>query len=277
MKKKERKYLSEQFIDRRFFVDYLPTKIYYDLTPQEKVDYREYRRYSYFISRSKKKIEDLESQIKKIQSKIHDEIKKHKDFLDIYYSEDGNKEHRDVVEHGWDSKMKNHYEKLTHIHQKFDFTIWWEKRPISNKTLKQKSGELIFPDTEILRNVTKYRGRELELRYRWYIKIKGVGSKPSKNIYLGDEESIRTTLSDIYQEDFFKDDWGVVKDELRSLIESYVIYNLMNKGWDTFMKTEKFGGDSHSLRTIKEWSIDIGDERYNYVFEKKDFTKDLKK
>ena len=229
------------------------------------------------MSRSNNKIEDLESQIEKLKSKIQKEKDKHRDVVEEYYSEDGNKRFRDITELGWNSKMKNHYEKLTHIHQKFDFTIWWEKRKISNKTLKQKSGEQIVSDTEILRDVTKYGGRELEIRYRWYIKIKGVGSKPSKNIYLGDEESIRTTLSDIYQEDFSKDEWETVKDELRSLIESYVLYKLMNKGWDTFMTPEKKGGDSHSLRTIKEWSVDVGDERYNYVFEKKELTKDLKK
>jgi len=277
MKKKGRKYLSEKYVDKKFFVDYLPTKVYYGLSSQEREDYREYRRYSYFMSRSNKKIQDLESQIEELKSKVQKEKDKHKDVIDEYYSEDGNKRHRDITELGWNSKMKNHYEKLTHIHQKFDFTIWWEKRPISNKTLKQKSGKLIVPDTEIQRDVTKYGGRELELRYRWYCKIKGVGSKPSKNIYLGDEESIRTTLSDIYQEDFSKVDWDVVKGDLKSLIESYVLYNLMNKGWDTFMIPDKFGGVSHSLRTIKEWGVDIGDERYNYVFEKKELTKYLNK
>lgn len=273
MKKKERKYLSEKFIDKKFFIEYLPTKLYYGLSPQEKEDYREYRRYSYFISRSNKKIQDLELQIEKLKSKIQKETEKHKDVIDEYYSEDGDKRYRDVIELGWNSKMKNHYEKLTHIHQKFDFTIWWEKRKISNKTLKQRSGEVIVSDTEVLREVTKYGGRELELRYRWYVKIKGVGSKPSKNIYLGDEQSIRSTLSEIYQEDFFKDNWDTVKDELKSLIESYVLFQLINKGWDTLMITEKKGGDSHSLRTIKEWCIDVGDDRYNYILEKSEFTK----
>lgn len=277
MNKKERKYLSERYLNKDLFVDYLPTKIYSELTEEERTNYREYRRYSYFVSRSKKKIEDLQQQIDELQLKINKEVEKQKDIVDVDYSEDGNKLHRDLVELGWNSKMKNYYQKLTHIHKKFDFKIWWERRPISNKTLDVKSGRKIISETEFLQDRKTYGGRELELRHRYYIKLKGVGPKPSKNIYLGDEKLIRETLSEVYQEDFFKDDWEIVKDELRGIIEPYVIFNLMKKGWKTFMVKEKDGGDSHSIYTIKDWCVDVGDDRYNYFLEKKDFTKEVSK
>jgi hypothetical protein len=277
MKKRERKYLSERYLNKDLFVDYLPTKIYSELTEEERINYREYRRYSYFVSRSNKKIEDLKQQLDEIQLKINKEIEKQKDVVDVYYSEDGNKQHRDIIELGWNSKVKNYYQKLTHIHQKFDFKIWWEKRPISNKTLDVKSGKKIISETEFLQDRKTYGGRELELRHRYYIKLKGVGTKPSKNIYLGDEILIRKSLSEIYKEDFSKDDWDIVKKELRGIIEPYVNFNLMNKGWKTFILKEYEGGESHSIHTIKDWCVDVGEDFHNYYYEKNEFTKELSK
>ena len=62
-------------------------------------------------------------------------------------------------------------------------------------------------------------------------------STPSnrKNIAFGSLDKCRLALSEIYDEDWSKDDKEVIKDEVKVIVRGYVRFFIFERGWSTFI------------------------------------------
>ena len=253
--KKKKKFRSS---DEKFFIDYIPKKLFDSLSEDERMNQREYRRYHSAIYDTNKRIEDNKKQIEKLKLKI---------------KEEKNKLKSDDYKDGYSDLMKFHYDKISHLDRKFKFGItasWRDKSSRSYKVIKGTESDENRDKTKIAFSQRTYKGKEIQKRESLYVHVrandrvlertKRSENLPSnrKNISFGSPEKCRESLSKIYNEDWSKDDNEDVKSEVVAVISRYVRYKIFEKGWFWFIT------NPHSRDTITEWCVGMGDEMYDW-------------
>ena len=194
MGKKKRKYVGENL---KLFMDFLPEEIYRNLNKEDYRNYKEYRRYQRFIGESNIRVDKMEKEITKLQTKINNEKLKIKG-VDSEHS-------------GWEQKMVLHYDGISYLHKDLHFWCSTSPRKRTSKSKRTKDGNVRLnkKDTEYGIQKNSYKGEELKDNYLWYSRIEN--SNIRKDIYLGHESDIRNFLSDILNENWSKDDISEVK------------------------------------------------------------------
>lgn len=238
---KKRKYVGENL---KWFMDFLPEDVYKSLSKEDFTHYREYRRYQRFIGDSNIRVDKMEKQIKSLQEKVKQEKLKIKG-IDSEHS-------------GWEEKMKIHYDHISNLHKDFSF---WCSISIRNRTSvsqKIRDGKVRKNklDTEFGIEKKQYGEKGLKTNFLWYSRIEN--SKHRCGIYLGKEENIRKFLSELYKEDWSKDDVDDVKTEMKGIISQYSRHKIFNSTW------EQFKLETHNLKSIKDWCDKVGDKRYEW-------------
>ncbi len=242
----KKKYLSEDIYKGKYFIDYLPDEVFNQMSEEDRVNYREYRRYSTFIKKSELLIEDYEKQILKLKDKIS------KERLKIGGVDSTN---------NWLMKMKDRFDSLSHLNENFVFSCSVTKRIRKSKTLKFKDGKKSVKDNEMGVLKETYKGEELKPVVLWYSQIVNSSKSVFKTIYLGKEENIRKFLNEIYpDENWSEDDMEDVRSEMKTVISQYVRYTVFHNTWKPFEK----GQSTHNLETILKWCKEVGDERYDW-------------
>lgn len=237
---KKKSYIGEG--QKRFF-DFLPTEVFDSLSDEEKVNYREYRRYQKEVGKGLVRISEHQEEIDKLNRLIQIENKKIKG---------------DGENGGWEMKVKKYYDKINHIDKNFHLNCSVERRDRSCVSRKIKDGELVrFKKDHILKK--NYGEKEIGKVYKLYGRVEN--SVFRQPIYLGDETNIRLELSKLLDEDFSKETYDVLKDELRILMSQYSRYFIFHKKW------EGFKGETHNLKSIIEWCLwceENGVNRYKW-------------
>ena len=237
---KKKSYIGEG--QKRFF-DFLPTEVFDSLSDEEKVNYREYRRYQKEVGKGLVRISEHQEEIDKLNRLIQIENKKIKG---------------DGENSGWEMKVKKYYDKINHIDKNFHLNCSVERRDRSSVSRKINDGELVrFKKDHILKK--NYGEKEIGKVYKLYGRVEN--SVFRQPIYLGDETNIRLELSKLLDEDFSKETYDVLKDELRILMSQYSRYFIFHKKW------EGFKGETHNLKSIIEWCLwceENGVNRYKW-------------
>jgi hypothetical protein len=223
---KKKTYIGEG--QKRFF-DFLPKEVFESLSDEERVNYREYRRYQKEIGEGLVRISKLQEKIDKLNEIIR--IENHKIKGDI---ENG----------GWEMKVKMYHDRLSHIDKNFHLNCSVERRDRTSVSKKISDGELIrFKKDHILKE--NYGEKELGKVYKLYGRVEN--SKYRQPIYLGDETNVRFVLSKLVDEDLTKESYDNFKDELRVLISQYSRYLIFHNKW------EGFKSQTHNLDSISDW------------------------
>ena len=244
MRKKKYKYRDNKVLGKSYFSEYLPKDIFESLTKDEKKNYREYRRWYYWVGDSQSRIEKHQLQIQKLKDKISElrEVERdRKDKLNLYYS------------------------KVNHLMDKFSFTTTITMRDKTsesykvNKDVKEGKRESLEGfygqpkkgwKTRELRS--QYGGKKLIQRKKLYCVIVSKGGTYRKNIYIGSEVDVREFLTEVVYKEFgrniMKDSLDFVKEELREIYKDYVRHKVSREGWEKFI-----GTSSHNLKIVSEW------------------------
>ena len=93
----------------RWFMDYLPQKVFDSLNSVQRKYYREYRRNQRFIGDSKKKVDEIQKEIDSLQKLIRSEKEKQRK---------------------WKGKLKMYYDEISHLDDNFKFgcSVEYRKR-----------------------------------------------------------------------------------------------------------------------------------------------------
>lgn len=212
----------------KFFMNYLPDEIFNSLNDEERYHYREYRRYQKFMGESKERVEKYKQEVEKLNQLIQKENQKVK----------GTKQ-----ESGWKDKMTIHYDKVSHLDKELKLNCSVEKRERTSQSKKIIDNRSKPSIGTIVRG--KYGGKPLKKYYKLYGRVENVNQR--KYFYFGDESEVRKLLSELYGEDFSKDDFDDVKDELKVLISQFSRYHIYHSNWD------EFKSETHNLRGIIDW------------------------
>ena len=105
-KKNDLHYVGE---NTRWFMDYLPKKVFDSLNPEQRKYYREYRRNQRFIGDSQLKVDEIQREVESLQKLIRSEKKK---------------------QSKWKGKLKMYYDEISHLDDNFKFgcSVEYRKR-----------------------------------------------------------------------------------------------------------------------------------------------------
>lgn len=238
--KKKKTYIGQEL---KWFVDFLPDDVFNSLSEEERVNYREYRRYQKEIGEGLVRMSKHQEKIDKLNKLI--QLENHKIKGDSENS-------------GWEMKMKMFYDKVNHIDKNFHLNCSVERRDRTSVSKKINDGELVrFKKDHILKK--NYGEKEIGKVYKLYGRVEN--SVFRQPIYLGDEFNIRLELSKLLDEDFSKESYDILKDELRILMSQYSRHFIFHKKW------EGFKGETHNLKSIIEWCRwceENGVDRYDW-------------
>lgn len=235
--KKKKTYVGK---DLKWFVDFLPDEVFNSLNEEERKNYREYRRYQKEIGEGLERIKKLQKQLLKIQTNIEGENFKIKGGGEV---------------DGWENKMKMYYDKINHIDKNFRLNCSVERRDRSSTSKKIKDGSIKKSKTDYTLKYT-YGTKEIGSVIKLYGRVEN--SVYKHQIYLGDENTVRIELGKLLNEDWTKDSYEELKDEIRVLLSQYSRYHIFHNKW------EGFKSETHNLQRIIEWCSKVGDERYNW-------------
>ena len=112
-KKEDLHYVGE---NTRWFMDYLPKRVFDSLSSEHRKYYREYRRNQRFIGDSQKKVDEIQKEIDSLQKLIRSEKEKQRK---------------------WEEKLKMYYDEISHLDDNFKFGCSVEYR----KRKSRKEGE----------------------------------------------------------------------------------------------------------------------------------------
>jgi len=225
--KKKKTYIGEGL---KWFVDFLPDDVFNSLNEVDRKNYREYRRYQKEIGESLVRIKKFEKQLETLKKNISIEKLKIK----------GNRD-----KDGWEKEMKSFYDRVNHIDKNFSLNCSVERRDRSSTTKKIKDGTLktYKKDNPILKNT--YGKKEIGKIEYLYGRVEN--SEFRVQIFLGDELNVRIEIGKLYNEDFLKPSFEILKEELRFLMSEYSRYQIFHNKW------EGFKSKSHNLSSVIEW------------------------
>ena len=239
MKKSKKKYVGE---GTKFFIDFLPDDIFNSFSEEEKLSYREYRRYQRFCGEGGLRIKKYQLEIEKLTQKINEERKKIKGIMD---------------EDGWEKKMEFFYNDVSHLDKNLKLNVSIEKRNRTSKSKKVIDGEL--PTISFERVNQTYGGKEVKKNYKFYGRVENLSNRTT--FYFGDEIDMRKGLEEIFFEDWSKDDFDSVKDELKSIMSQFSRYHIFKSNWMEF----KVGTyNTKSLVDWCKWCEENGVNRYEW-------------
>jgi hypothetical protein len=225
MKRKKKQYVGEGV---KLFIDYLPDEIYYSFSEEELKNYREYRRYQRFIGESDLRVKKHQKEIDKLTKKIEEEKKKVKGLGD---------------DEGWERKMEFFYGKVSHLDKNLKLNCSIEKRNRTSKSKKVEDGELKRISSK--RDNITYKGEKLERYYLLYGRVENGSNRV--NFYFGTESDMRKGLEEIFNEDWSKDDFDSMKDEIRFIMSQFSRYHIFKTNWRDF----KVG--TYNMKTLIDW------------------------
>lgn len=215
-----------------FFFDYLPDEVFHSLNEEERIHYREYRRYHRLLYQNKKRVEFYEQEIERLKNLIKEEKKKTKKDLDN-------------DRFGWEFEMKEYYEHISHLHDKFELRVGIEVRNRSSKSHKIKTKEKRKGLLEVVKK--SYGDKKIDELHIWYSVARSIKNNFKKQMYLGTREQVCTKLGDLYDEDLFlKSDNHLIR-ELQLMSVQYTRYKVFNSNWSHFLE------GTHNLDTMIEW------------------------
>lgn len=230
---------------KKWFVDFLPSEVLYSLTSDDQVRYRKVDKFREQCSVSNSLISDSEKQIEKLKQKIVKERFKIK----------GDFEHP-----GYEMRIKRLLGEITSVEK--DFNIWCtinvRNRSSVSKRLKDGDVRKNKLDTEFGIEKNQYGKKELKNNYLWYSRVEKPHSNLRGDLYLGKEENIRQFLSELFNEDWSKDDVEDVKTEIKGIVSQYSRNKIYHSNWI------EFKSETHNLESMKNWCDKIGDERYEW-------------
>jgi hypothetical protein len=239
MKKKKKRYVGDGV---KLFIGFLPDEIYCSFSEEETLNYREYRRYQRFIGESELRVKKYQKEIDRLTIKISDEKKKVKGFGD---------------EDGWEKRMEFYYNKVSHLDKDLKLNCSVEIRNRTSASKRVEDGEINRSLLE--RQKTQHKGKKLSNHYKVYGRVENLSNR--KQFYFGDEYDIRSFLEGIYKEDWSKDDFESVKDELKSMMSQFSRYHIFKSNWADF----KVG--TYNMQTLVnwcKWCEENGVDRYEW-------------
>lgn len=235
MKKKKKKYVGEKV---KLFMDFLPDEIFYSFTDEEKQEYRNYRRYQRFIGESNLRVQKYQKEIEKLKKKISEEKIKVK----------GTEE-----EEGWEKKMEFYYNKVSHLDKNLKLNCSIENRRRSSVSQKLETKEIKYNPLK------RDKNKKTTENFKYYGRVESLSNR--KDFYFGTEIEMRKGLEEIFSEDWSKDDFDFVKDELKSLMSQFSRYHIFKSNWNEF----KVG--TYNMKTLVDWSKwceENGVDRYEW-------------
>lgn len=225
MKKRKKNYVGD---GGKFFIDFLPDDIFNSFSEEERLSYREYRRYQRFCGEGGLRIKKYQLEIEKLNQKINEERKKIKGIMD---------------EDGWEKKMEFFYNDVSHLDKNLKLNVSIEKRNRTSKSKKVEDGELKVMSYERTNNT--YRGKKLDNNFKFYGRVENLSNRTT--FYFGDEIEMRKGLEEIFFEDWSKDDFDSVKDELKSIMSQFSRYHIFKSNWMEF----KVG--TYNIKSLVDW------------------------
>jgi hypothetical protein len=239
MKKSKKRYVGEE---TKLFINFLPEEIFLSFSDEEKKNYREYRRYQRFIGESNSRIQKYQIEVEKLLSKINFEKVKIKGGGD---------------EDGWEKSVEFFYNQISHLDKDLKLNCSIEKRNRTSKSKKVEDGVKRVISSERTNNT--YKGERLNTNFKFYGRVETLSNR--KSFYFGDEVDMRRGLEEIFNENWSKDDFDSVKDELKSLMSQFSRYHIFKTNWEEF----KVG--TYNIKTLVDWCKwceESGVDRYEW-------------
>jgi hypothetical protein len=263
--KSRRKHRSK---DEKYYIPYLPDEVFNNLTPQQREIQREYRLYHRVVHDIKKRIKDNQNLKRKLSDKIRDDKNRLKE-----------RANDDYQDRGYEELMLKRYQKISHLYEDYNFLVNIAKVNRTSKSHKQNEDDMKnygFINSTVGNFRKKvYKGKELTEVFHYhaqikskdfdYSRIKGLSpgkDKKVKTISLSTEESMRTNLGLIFDEDWSKDSIEDVRSEWEFLIRAFINWYLTTHGWKS-LKTTSISKDK-----LTEWLIKVGVNEKNSEFQK---------
>jgi len=209
---KELHYVGE---NTRWFMDFLPKKVFDSLNSEQRKYYREYRRNQRFIGDSQKKVDEIQKEINNLQKLIRSEKDKQRK---------------------WEGKLKMYYDEISHLDDNFRFGCSVEYR----KRKSRKEGEspyvyLYSNLTTTSHRVSIYLGNEMEVKKQLGL-LFGEDLSPDDRETLV-EEYIKTIVRPFSRYHIHKLGWDKFKEKTLNL--ELVLDWIKKNGWNEVHKWGK--------------------------------------
>ena len=208
-KKNDLHYVGE---NTRWFMDYLPKKVFNSLNSEQRKYYREYRRNQRFIGDSQKKVDEIQNEIDSLQKLIRSEKEKQRN---------------------WKGKLKMYYDEISHLDDNFKFGCSVEYR----KRKSRKEGDppyvyLYSNLTSTSHRVSIYLGNENVVKNQLGV-LFGEDLSSDDRVTLV-EEYIKTIVRPFSRYHIHKLGWDKFKEKTLNLD---LVLNWVKKvGWDEVYK-----------------------------------------
>ena len=212
MNEKDLHYVGE---NTRWFMDYLPKRVFDSLTSEQRKNYRGYRRNQRFIGDSQKKVDEIQKEIDSLQKLIRSEKDKQK---------------------VWEWRNKMYYDEISHLNKDFLFGCSVEYR----KRKSRKEGDppyvyLYSNLTTTSHRVSIYLGNETEVKRQLGILFEEDLSSDDRESLV--DEHIKTIVRPFSRYHIHKLGWDKFKRKTLNL--ELVLDWVKNVGWDEVYKWGK--------------------------------------
>ena len=208
-KKEDLHYVGE---NTRWFMDYLPKRVFDSLTPEQRKYYREYRRNQRFIGDSQKKVDEIQKEIDSLQKLIRSEKEKQRK---------------------WEEKLKMYYDEISHLDDNFKFGCSVEFR--KRKSRKEGDPPYIYLYSNLTttsHRVSIYLGNETEVKRQLGV-LFGEDLSSDDRVTLV-EEYIKTIVRPFSRFHIHKLGWDKFKEKTLNL--DLVLDWVKKVGWDEVYK-----------------------------------------
>lgn len=208
-KKNDLHYVGE---NTRWFMDYLPKKVFDSLNSEQRKYYREYRRNQRFIGDSQKKVDEIQNEIDSLLKLIRTEKKKQRN---------------------WKGKLKMYYDEISHLDNNFKFGCSVEYRKRNSRKEGDPPYVYLYSNlTSASHRVSIYLGNETEVK-RQLGELFGEDLSSDDRVTLV-EEYIKTIVRPFSRYHIHKLGWDKFKEKTLNL--ELVLDWVKKVGWDEVYK-----------------------------------------
>ncbi len=200
----------------RWFMDYLPQKVFDSLTSEQRKNYRGYRRNQRFIGDSQKKVDEIQREIDSLQKLIRSEKDKQK---------------------VWKEKKKMYYDEISHLDENFKFGCSVEYR--KRKSRKEGDPPYIYLYSNLTttsHRVSIYLGNETEVRRQLGVLFEEDLSSDDRESLV--DEHIKTIVRPFSRYHIHKLGWDKFK--MKTLNLEFVLDWVKKVGWEEVGKWGDF-------------------------------------